>query len=69
MSVTLVQSLMAEFGTCFHRKYTDISDHNRILNGGRGGGVIQNDFDQLRAKHIDNVMKKISHKLVFVTIM
>lgn len=66
MSVTLVQSLMAEFGTCFHRKYTDISDHNRILNG---GGVIQNDFDQLRAKHIDNVMKKISHKLVFVTIM
>lgn len=67
MSVTLVQSLMAEFGTCFHRKYTDISDHNRILNGGRG--VIQNDFDQLRAKHIDNVMKKISHKLVFVTIM
>lgn len=68
MSVTLVQSLMAEFGTCFHRKYTDISDHNRILNGGGGGGI-QNDFDQLRAKHIDNVMKKISHKLVFVTIM
>lgn len=37
MSVTLVQSLMAEFGTCFHRKYTDISDHNRILNGGGVG--------------------------------
>lgn len=67
MSVTLVQSLMAEFGTCFHRKYTDISDHNRILNG--GGGVIQNDFDQLRAKYIDNVMKKNCHKLVFVTII
>lgn len=34
-----------------------------------GGLVIQNDFDQLRAKYIDNVMKKNCHKLVFVTII